>query len=101
MYVQCRDPSRVDIAPRGELEGWGDYVVSRILDNFLQYFLFFRSLFWFIYLVSEPTVLCFPDTENGHPLKIEHFIVSSSLLPFTELETETNLKMPLQQVEDS
>ena len=75
--------------------------MSRILGNFLQYFLFFRSLFWFIYLVSEPTVLCFPDTEDGHPLKIEHFIVSSSLLPFTELETETNLKMPLQQVEDS
>ena len=73
----------------------------RILGNFLRYILFLRSLFWFIYLVSEPTVLCFPDTEDGHPLKIEHFIVSSSLLPFTELETETNLKMPLQQVEDS
>ena len=64
--------------------------MSRILGNFLQYFLFFRSLFWFIYLVSEPTVLCFPDTEDGHPLKIEHFIVSSSLLPFTELETNRN-----------
>ena len=46
-------------------------------------------------------MLCFPDADDGHPLKIEHFIVSSSLLPFTELETETNLKMPLQQVEDS